>query len=149
METVKIKEILPYVGVDQVRFGMSPTEVAEVWGEPHSRSMNFLKQYVEYRGNVSTTYSSEHQLIEIGLSKRCTEARIKDIQIFLPPKSSRLTELLNLDKEAYEDVGIIVFNKLGISVTGFDHVDDDDVAISVFSRGHWDEDLKGMRAYRR
>lgn len=59
----------------------------------------------------------------------------------------RLVELLNLDKDAYEDVGIIVFKNLGISVTGFEHSDDDDLAISAFSRVHWDEDLEAMRAY--
>ncbi|QDD66156.1 hypothetical protein EJD96_19285 [Herbaspirillum seropedicae] len=147
METLHIKDIFPYVGVDHVRFGMTPPEVAQLWGEPHSRSMNFLKQYVEYRGSVSTTYSSENQLVEIGLSRRCTDARIENIQIFLPPKRSRLVELLNLDKDAYEDVGIIVFKNLGISVTGFEHSDDDDVAVSAFSRGHWDDDLEGMRAF--
>lgn len=147
MAPLKIEEVIPYVGVDHVRFGMTPAEVAQVWGEPHSRAVNFLKQYVEFRGSVSTTYSSENQLIEIGLSRLCTDARLENIQIFSPPKRSRLVELLNLDKHAYEDVGIIVFKNLGISMTGFEHSDDDDLAISAFSRGLWDEDLEAMRAY--
>ncbi|QBP77088.1 hypothetical protein E2K99_19755 [Herbaspirillum huttiense] len=147
MAPLKIEEVIPYVGVDHVRFGMTPAEVAQVWGEPPSRAVNFLKQYVEYRGSVSTTYSSENQLIEIGLSRHCTDARLGNIQIFSPPKRSRLVELLNLDKDAYEDVGIIVFKNLGISVKGFEHSDDDDLAISAFSRGHWDEDFEAMRAY--
>ncbi len=67
MDSLKIEEVIPYVGVDHVRFGMTPSEVTQVWGYLHSRSVNFINQYVEYRGSVSTTYSSENQFIEIGL----------------------------------------------------------------------------------
>lgn len=149
MDALKIEEIISYVGVDDVRFGMSPTEVAKVWGPPHIHSVNFIKEYVEYRGSVSATYSSENKLVEVGLSKSCLNARIKGIKIFSPPKSSRLVELLNLDQEAYEKFGMIVFKNLGISVTGFEDPDDADVAMSVFSLGHWDEDIERMRAYPR
>ncbi len=50
-------------------------------------------------GRISTTYSSENQLIEIGLSRHCTDARLGNIQIFSPPKRSRLadTELEGVD----------------------------------------------------
>lgn len=149
MDALKIEEIISYVGVDDVRFGMTPTEVAKVWGAPHIQSVNFIKEYVEYRGSVSATYSSENKLVEVGLSKRCINARINGVKIFSPPKSSRLAELLNLDKDAYEKFGMIVFRNLGISVTGFEDSDDEDVAMSVFSRGHWDEDIERMRAYPR
>jgi hypothetical protein len=148
MDTSQIKNILPYVGVDKVQFGMTPVQVSAIWGAADHESLNFLKERVEYRNGISTTYSSDDKLVEIGLPRSCVNATINGISIFTPPKKDRIAELLALDSDAYEDVGIILFKNLGITVTGFGHSDDADVAMSVFSRGHWDEDLESMKEYK-
>lgn len=70
---------------------------------------------------------------------------MEEVSIVIPPKSERIAELLELDTEAYADVGTIVFKNLGISITGFEHSDDADVGISAFSRDHWDEDFETMK----
>ncbi len=148
MDAMQIEDIYPYIGVDKIQFGMTPVEVAKIWGAPDHESSNFLKERVEYRGAISTTYSVENKLVEIGLPQTCANAKIKGVTIFAPPKMDRLKELLSLDKMAYEDVGIIVFKILGISITGFAHEDDADTAMSIFSAGRWDEDFESMKEYK-
>ena len=67
----------------------------------------------------------------------------------LPPKIDRLKELLLLDSQVYEDVGMLVFRSLGISASGYFHQDDSDLAIAAFASGRWDEDFDEMAVFER
>jgi len=150
MNPSNIHRIQPYLGIDQVQFGMTPTHVAMLWGEADRISKNILNERIEYRNGIVTTYSlSETTLIEIGLKKLCTEIQLNNIYILKPPKIDRIKELLAIDNEVYEDVGMIVFKNLGISITGFMHDDDSDVAICAFGRGRWDDDFLEMKLFDR
>lgn len=44
---LKIEEVIPYVGVDDVRFGMTPAEVAQIWGGAPQPFGEFLKAVCE------------------------------------------------------------------------------------------------------
>jgi len=147
MNVLDIKKIFSYIGIDKVRFGMSPDEVASIWGTAEHGSENFLNELVEFRNGISTTYSHGKMLVEVGLPKNCTNVELNNIPIFLPSKKDRLRQLLALDRSPMEDVGMIVFKDLSISITGFEHSDDSDLAMSVFSRGRWDKDFKTMTRY--
>jgi len=148
LDFLDIERIFSYIGVDNIKFGMSPEEVASIWGAADRIRTNFFNEPVEFRNGISTTYSHEKKLVEIGIPKECTNVKLNDIPIFLPPKKDRLAQLLMLDSSAWEDVGMIAFKNLGISITGFEDPDDSDVAMSVFSRGRWDADFETMAQYR-
>lgn len=147
MDFLDIERIFPYIGVDNIKFGMNPEEVASIWGTADRVRTNFLNESVEFRNGISTTYSHEKKLVEIGIPKECTNVKLNDIPIFIPPKKDRLAQLLALDSSAWEDVGMIAFKNLGISITGFEDSDDSDVAMSVFARGRWDADFETMIRY--
>ncbi|QSI75180.1 hypothetical protein [Niveibacterium microcysteis] len=55
-----------------------------------------------------------------------------------------MKELLLLDSQVYEDVGMLVFRSLAISASGYFHQDDSDLAIAAFASGRWDEDFDEM-----
>jgi hypothetical protein len=103
---------------------------------------------VEYRNGTVATYSRDTSaLVELGFPRTCSNLAVEGIAIFAPPKQDRLKDLWSIDKAAYEDVGMIVFKSLGISVSGFTHADDSDVAISVFAKGRWDVDFDEMKPF--
>ncbi|EIJ45150.1 hypothetical protein GWL_45900 [Herbaspirillum sp. GW103] len=55
--------------------------------------------------------------------------------------------MVNLDGNPYESVGFIVLLNLGITLTGFH---DDDIyqrAVTVFTRGRWDDLLQKLKPF--
>jgi hypothetical protein len=51
------------------------------------------------------------------------------------------------DPDPTEMVGLLVFLKLGIALTGFHDGRESDLAVTVFEPGRWDEHLSKMKPY--
>lgn len=148
MDEKQIQSIYPRQGVDAIKFGMSPLEVEAIWGPPDSSGKNFLGEVNESRSGIETTYAGVPPvLVEVGLPRRCVNAELNGVAIFQPNKLDKLKALLAQDPDVFEDVGMIVFKNLGVTLSGFLHTDDSDVAASVFAPGRWDEDLQEMNRF--
>jgi hypothetical protein len=50
--------------------------------------------------------------------------------------------------QPYEDVGYIIFYKLGIAVTGFHDNDESQKAITIFEEGYWDDSKETAIMYK-
>lgn len=151
LDLTEIRKIHPLVGVDNVHFKMAPFDVEEIWGAPDYVIPNALNERVEYRSTLVTTYSEgkDSQLIEIGFSKACKLIQVVGINLFSYPKRKRLEALLDIDNNAYEETGTVVFLSLGVSLTGFfdKDGDDSDWAVTAFVGGRWDNFLSTMTRF--
>jgi len=152
IDPIDIKIIRPYVGVDEIRFKMSPTDVQEFWGPPASSGTNYLGNYTETRSSSVATYEKKGKspfLIEVGFSGSCTRLRVHGVNLFTYTKRRVLENLLEIDQNAYFDLGTVVFLSLGISLTGYfdSDGDDSDWAATAFATGRWDDYLSSMARF--
>lgn len=143
--SISVKEIRPYVGVDDVKFSMSPAEVAAIWGVPSRISSNVLKERVEYRDGVVATFDPGQGLVELGFSRACSLLRLGQIEIFSDAWRDVYRALAIFGGNIYRDVGMVVFSGAGISLTGFGKEDAADLAATVFASGRWDSEFPDMK----
>ena len=128
--------LIPYVGVGSIRFGMTPEKVAAVLGKPDSTTTSGRGELEEHRSEMTLRYDSEgNELVEISL--------YPDSGLNLDGEnlygSTDLTRyLLSKDPNPVECFGFLLFLKLGIATTGFHDEDEDQEAISIFKKGLWD-----------
>lgn len=137
-------EIISFVGVGNIRFGMSPDEVKLLMSSPERQRLGKNGNLMESRGAISTIYSKEKRLQEVGFSRNYEELTYKNINILKDPRGEVLGKLLKLDAQVFESYGFLIFMGLGITLTGFHDSAEDDVAVTVFSKGVWsiDDELK-------
>lgn len=135
-------DIHPYVGVGQLKFGMTPDEVAAVLGPPDGSRFNASMREIRERRKESAlqaVYSAENtgQLIELGFSPSIEGLQFAGVQLFTARSDDALQHVIQHDSEPLVSHGFIVFLGLGITMTGFDD-DDAQKAVTVFEKGRWD-----------
>lgn len=129
----------PYLGIDEVRFGFSPTEVASIWGPPDATDVTRYGNREERRGLSFARYSSPENLFvsaSFGFEDRlyCHNVRIE-------PTLIALDQLLALDSRPYLSNGFLVFFQLGIAATGIHDVSPSEFAVTGFAKGEFDRVL--------
>jgi hypothetical protein len=131
-------EILPHDSVGPVRFGMLPSEVHAAIGAPRRRARNGRGEWDELWGGIKVTYSKEDErAVEIHVMPPA-EALLGGRDLLRADDPVSL--LLSYDSQPLEAVGVVLFPKVGIAVTGLgSSADDSDKAVGVFARGRWDE----------
>jgi len=127
-------DIRPFDGVGPLTFGLSAEEVTAAIGPPLRRIKNWKGNYEEYRDGFKTCYDAHGHLVEVVLFPPCS-AILAGRNLFA--LQDPVTELRKLDDHPYQSVGVSVFLRLGVSVTGFDTGEDSEKAIGVFARGRW------------
>jgi hypothetical protein len=129
-------EIVSYVGVKPLLFGMTEAQVEKLLGRPLDVIINDLgERDVEYK-NFSLRYSREDAtLVEVGLLPR-SNVTIRGIDLFNNPKA--FETLLREDSCPLEVHGFVVLLNLGITLTGFHDNDPSQLAATAFVRGRWD-----------
>lgn len=137
--------ITPYVGVDKVRFGMSPSEVAAQWGPPKHVQTTKLGNVKETReGDVFCIYNAD-RLVEV-LFGRKASVLYKEVDLLHDPRALRV--LLEDDPVPFEEYGMLNFFELGIGVTGVHDNDRDELSVGAFARGLWDPYRSTMRPWK-
>lgn len=131
-------EIQPHDSVGSVRFGMLPSEVHAVMGAPRRRVRNRRGEWEELWGGIRVTYGKEERAVEIHVMPPAAALLGgKDLLRADDPVSL----LLPYDSHPLEGVGVVLFHKVGIAVTGYGSSgDDSDKAVGVFASGRWDEE---------
>lgn len=129
-------EITPYVGVGELRFGMTLEEVRTILGSPVRCVRNRSGGLEEFREGLKVCYSHSTQ-------------NVTDFVIFPPSKAlykgldllairDPISVLLDDDSTPLEGMGIVVFLKLGVTITGSGDTDSSDKTITLFAEGRWD-----------
>jgi len=135
--------INPYVGVNNVRFGASPSDVTAEWGSPVHVSTTWLGELEETRGGVSCRYNADG-LVEVAFGRMASVA-FDGVDLLHDPEA--LQVLLRKDPTPYELHGFLVFFELGIALTGVHDHDEDQLAAGAFIHGRWDPFRSKMRPW--
>ena len=145
MDLKRPYQIFPLQGLDAVKFGMSPAEVAAQFGSPAHTSKNFTGETIETWDAATVSYSNDNQtVVEIGFSRQLSGVFLNSIHLFSQDSRQVIDALLLLAGETYEGKGFFVFPILGISLFGFLHADESDKTATVFQEGRWDRLIKKM-----
>jgi len=146
METDKW-DIMPYARAGVLVFGMSQDEVRSMLGEES------LKDF-DKDTNETILYWQDNSLQLVfdgkGLSMVSFYPTIENIFIENAPMNWNDTAttfkwLLENDPSAMTDVGIFVFFKYGVSVSGLDSDENSDKSITAFREGVWSRDDSLLR----
>lgn len=138
--------IEPGIGALPIRFGMSRQEVYEFLGEPnvsheiwdHSGTTDFWNQ-----NNVNVSYNSQGIVNHIGFCPGGFELRLSSELIWSADESADPNPtLLKFDPDPKERLGFLVYNRIGVTTTGYHDEDDSQRSLTVYPRGDWDEQLK-------
>lgn len=142
-------EIRPYSGAGKISFGMTPGEVAALYGAADSVSFNHLKQRVEFRSFMNIGYSTGHTegVSHIGFGRQMEGVHFKDVNLFLDDEGVALKRMITEDGHPFIYLGFIVLINLGMTLTGFHDNDPDQKAIALFPRGAWDKRLPKLKEF--
>lgn len=134
-------EILPYVGVGPLRFGMTPDEVATVLGPPaFSVPDEDAAVIVYYRGDnaIQTSHDARtNRLVLASFYFPVAGLRLYDHSLNWERSADWFEWLKQADSSARQKYGITVFFRFGISVAGFQGAENGQKSMTVFDRGQW------------
>lgn len=147
-------EILPYVGVGALRFGMTPAQTRQILAAPRfSRRDAHRLREMHGVGGPALTFkavagSEEPELAEIGFSKAATGITYRGTDLFASEGEAVIRKLFGDDPEPMEISGTLVFRKLGVSLTGFHSGPEANKAATAFAPGTWDALLAGAKPFK-
>lgn len=137
-------EIVPYVGVGSLKFGMSKFEAEMELGKPS------LSQYDDDNGLVTDYWNDNglqlsfergtDRLVLISLYSNIDNVGIGSVRIDWNKTNEVYKALLSADLSAKQTVGITVFFKYGLSVAGFLSENNGDKSLTAFAEGQWSPD---------
>lgn len=142
-------DIRSYVGVGDIKFGMTPREVEGLIGPASSVTAGFLGERTEYRrdNGLLATYSKEGGLVELGFSHNIAELQWDGKKLFTLPPDQAMRDLVQNDGKPYETVGFVVLLNLGVTLTGFHDEALAQKAVTVFAKGRWDDEISNMKPF--
>ena len=124
-------EIVPYKNAGPIVFGMNEKELKNILGEPLSVTESYIGTKVFIYDGITIGFAKETDHVNhIGFGEEI-DVKISGVNVFGDPDA--FANLLTLDGDPYEDVGIIVFLNLGITMTGF-HTEEEK-SIVAFVKG--------------
>ena len=111
-------EITPFVGMGPVRFGMTPSEVEAIIGAPmvvddDDDDPSYRKEVREI--DVPTITYEGNRVAEIKAFDSVKNVRLKTVNLFENTGLSVLKDLQALNHGALANVGIVLFENLGIT----------------------------------
>jgi hypothetical protein len=139
-------ELIPYVGPSPILFGMTHSQVAELLGPPANTDTREDNSVHEHRNGSRVGYSESLRVREVSLW-------LPNIVLVLGNDLLTTTDfvefLLKLDPQPRESLGFLIFNKIGVTVTGYAPVIEEDTrTVNVFAQGCWDKALEHSEPYR-
>jgi len=129
--------IEPNIGPLPLRFGMRPTEVERLLGEPTTVLASHFGDRIEERPHVSVAFSKDQGNLDEAVFTSGVKLLFHGRDLFAEP--NLIATLRHYDPQPFLFVGFIFFNKLGVRLSGFLPDDDSEKAIAVVPKGHWRE----------
>lgn len=141
---MKSYEVTPYVGVGDLKFGMSPSIAEALLGKPKlsdfDEDTGTTTQYWENNGLQLTFSENDNRLVSISMYSNINNIQLPGIPFNWANSKSTYDTLIKLDPSARQTVGITVFFKYGIAVTGFREDEDGSKSITAFDKGQWTQE---------
>jgi len=135
----------PYVGVNDVRFGMRPAEVSALLGSPNVVDSNAFGEIDQHHGALRVAFGVHDEgAVEFGLTPACN-VFIGGVSLF--DSDDPIAVLVQLDSDPRLLFGFLVFQSIGITLTGFHDGDTSQRAACLFARGRFDRFATDMTPY--
>jgi hypothetical protein len=135
-------EISRFAGMGPIRLGMSPTQVADIIGEPDAIDEESDGYRREFRSEALPVISyQDGQVTEIEAFREVEGVTLAGRAIFGEPGLEIMRFLEEQNGSAMANVGTVLFNDIGISCGRLDESPKEDHSITVFVRGLWDDGL--------
>lgn len=141
-------EIVSFVGMGPIRFGMTPSEVEAVLGLPlavddDDDDPSYRKEVREI--DVPTVTYEDNKVAEIEAFDSVKNVRISVVNLFEQAGPTVLKNLETLNKGALTNVGIVLFENLGITTGRLDSDVALERSVTAFKKGHWDDSMKQFK----
>lgn len=136
-------EIVSFEGMGPIKFGMTPEEVAAVVGAP-GRSRRGLRpgSFNEFRGTTAPIVRyNENRVREIEAFYDLESVSFSGINLFQSDGLEVLRRLEELNGDAKLSVGIVLFDKLGLTTGRLDEGPRTGHSVTAFKSGTWDGKL--------
>jgi hypothetical protein len=143
VESSLIFVIEPGVGPRPILFEMAPSDVRNVLGlEPEwvdTTPIEERKMREEYPEFIGVDYDNNDQVYSVSFSPLGKiELRFGSVNLFDDGAGiNPITVFLKADPSPYESYGFIIFDKIGVAVTGYHNNDRSQRAITVYKEGTW------------
>lgn len=143
MKTPALRYVITsYVGVNAIRLGLRRHDVHnEIEMPTRTRKSRFFNESTDFwqDNGLQLTFSyAEEKLVEIALYPNLPHVEFRGIRLFEEPGADVMKTLRDMDNSYTEKVGVIIFPRLGIAVTGFMSEDDNQKSVTVFTQGRWE-----------
>jgi len=129
--------IEPYVGALPIRFGMNPAEVSQIIGPPSEVSTGPFGNRCEQRECLALGYSTPDGTFMEAVFAPGAKVLYHGHDLFEHPDPIQL--LRQFDPAPQLWVGFVIFQRLGVRLSGFHDNDESQKAIAVVKEGYWDQ----------
>lgn len=139
-------EIMPFLGIGPIRFGMSPMQAADIIGKPVSIDEDDDGYLREYRSvDLPIISYQDRQVVEIEAFSEVGDVTFDGRNIFgeAGPEIMRFLEEKN--GETVANAGVVLFNGIGLTCGRLDESPREDHSITAFARGLWDDRLSRFK----
>jgi len=134
--------VKPLVGIGDITFGMPPNDVLREMGVSPSRTKNSSnKERINFDDNLERNITFSFQdgiLCELGVAKENRFASIYGMPVFSDPLRT-LEKLKRKVSFVYEMLGFLIFDEIGITLTGFHDGAIEDQAVTAYASGRWNK----------
>ena len=135
----------PYVGAGKVRFGMRRSDVSALLGVPDVVDLSGLGERNEYRGALRVAFqASDETVAELGFTPEC-DVFLRGVPLF--STDDPVAFLRGIDARPQLLFGFLIFQALGLTITGFHDRDVSQRAVCLFAKGRFDRFSADMTAY--
>jgi len=150
-------DIISFTGVGLLRFGMTPDEAHAIVGTPgdmcildypNSTKKERRETYSSGMHIMFTEPASSARLVEFVFWDQCRRLRYGGMDLFqVMPRVNVVRRLAADDPDVKETFSILVFLRLGITLTGFHDGEESNLSVTVFEPGRWDEYVPSMKPF--
>jgi hypothetical protein len=116
---------------------MSPSDVERVLGAPNSVLPSHFGDRIEQRPHLSLAFSKDQEALDEAVFTRGVNLLFHGRNLFAEP--DLVATLRHSDPQPYLFVGFIIFNGIGVRLSGFLPDDESEQAIGLVRTGHWRE----------
>ena len=138
----RLIEIVPDQGALPIEFGMGKQQVRRALGiEPHWSTTDLMsraKLEEHYDDFIGVHYDADEKVYSVVLASDHLRVMIRELELLGPNAVHDPIKALAMQDSLYfETVGFVVFDQLGIALTGCVGIEGDERTITVFKRGTW------------
>jgi len=132
-------KIIPFIGMGPVKFGMSPSEVSEILGSPKNVTTRGETLREQRAIDMPMIRYINDKVTEIEAFYTVKNVTLDDVNIFENEGLEVLVELELKNEGAKVDVGVIMFENLGLTAGRLDEDVTGEHSVTAFCGGHWDD----------